>query len=83
MMIAYFPLLRFEALYTVSSEEVAKHKVKADLHYCKNIWVTSTIFWSSHAVACLLCMTNFKRVESKVEKLLLFVKLGSSCRKPS
>ena len=43
--------------------------------YCKNIWVTSTIFWSSQLHACCVCdsyITNFKGgyTKSVVEKLL-------------
>ena len=59
--------------------------------HCKNIWVTSTILWSSQLHAC--CVRDMLQtsrnasnlVESLwvVETLLLFVKLGSSCWKPS
>ena len=59
--------------------------------HCKNIWVTSTILWSSQLHACCVRDTlqtsrdAFNLIESKsvVETLLLFVNLGSSCRKPS
>ena len=61
------------------------------LLHCKNIWVTSTIFWSSQLHACCVHDTlqtskdasNLTESLSVVETLLLFVKLGSSCRKPS
>ena len=59
--------------------------------HCKNIWVTSTIFWSSQLHACCVCdMLQTSRDASNlvesfrvVETLLLFVTLGSSCRNPS
>ena len=59
--------------------------------HCKNIWVTSTIFWSSQLHACCVRDTlqtsrdasNLIESLSVVETLLLFVTLGSSCRKPS
>ena len=48
--------------------------------HCKNIWVTTTIFWSSQLHACGLygILQNFKRM-LVVEKLLS--QLGSSNRK--
>ena len=57
---------------------------------CKNIWFTSTIFWSSQLHACCVCDTlqtsrncsNLMQSLDVVEKLLLFVNLGSACRKP-
>ena len=59
--------------------------------HCKNIWVTSTIFWSCQLHACCVRDTlqtsrdAFNLVESfrVVETLLIFVTLGSSCRNPS
>ena len=59
--------------------------------HCKNIWVTSTILWSSQLHACCVRDTlqtsrdasNLIESKSVVETLLLFVNLGSSCRKPS
>ena len=50
--------------------------------HCKNIWVTSTIFWSSQLHAC--CVRDTLQTsrdasnlnQSVVEKLLHFVKLG-------
>ena len=58
--------------------------------HCKNIWVTSTIFWSSQLHACCVCdvfqtsmdASNLVESLSVVEKLLLFVKSGI-CRKRS
>ena len=50
--------------------------------HCKNIWVTSTIFWSSQLHACCVhdTLQNFKRMLpiclSVVEKLLS--QIGSS-----
>ena len=61
------------------------------LYTVKTFWVTSTLFWSSQLHACCVCDTlqtsrdAFNLIESVsvVETLPLFVKLGSSCRKPS
>ena len=57
---------------------------------CKNIWVTSTIFWSCQLHACCVCdmlqtsrdASNLMQSLNVVEKLLLFVNLGSAYRKP-
>ena len=59
--------------------------------HCKSIWVTSTILWSSQLHAWCVRDTlqtsrdasNLIESLSVVETLLLFVNLGSSCRKPS
>ena len=56
-----------------------------------NVWFTSTILWSSQLHACCVRDTlqtlwdAFNLIDSLsvVETLLLFVKLGSSCRKPN
>ena len=56
--------------------------------HCKNIWVALTIFWLSQLHTCYVRDTviNFKDasnlIQSVVEKLLYFVRLGSSCRRP-
>ena len=58
--------------------------------HCKNIWVTSTIFWSFQLHACCVRDTlqtsrnasNLIESLNVVEKLFLLVKL-ESCRKPS
>ena len=51
--------------------------------HCKNIWVTSTILWSSQLHTCCVCDTLcYNLTQSVVEKLLPFVILGSSCRRP-
>ena len=34
----------------------------AFLPHCKNVWVTSTMFWSSQLHACCVCDTNFKEM---------------------
>ena len=72
------------------STSLAAFEITAVQH-CKNIWVTSTIFWSFQLHACCLRdMLQTSRDASNlieslrvVETLLLFVKLGSSCRKSS
>ena len=59
--------------------------------HCINIWVTSTIFWSSQLHACCVHDTlqsstdasNLIESLSVVETLLIFIKWRSSCRKPS
>ena len=53
------------------------------MYHCENIWVTSTFFWSSQLHAC--CVRDMLQasrdasnlIQSVVEKLLLFVRLGS------
>ena len=63
--------------------------MQVSLFHCKNICVTSTIFRSSQLHACCVCdmlqtskdTSNLIQSLSVVEKLLLFVKLGS-CWKP-
>ena len=56
--------------------------------HCKNIWVTSSIFWSSQLHDCCVRDTlqtskdASNLIQSVVEKLLYFVRLGSSCRRP-
>ena len=58
--------------------------------HCKNIWVTSTIFWSPQLHTCcvtenIICTSGkdaYNLTPSVVDKLLPFVILGSSCRRP-
>ena len=58
---------------------------------CKNIWVTSAIFWSSQLHAYCVCdklqtsrnaSIELNQSLSAVEKVLPFVELGSSCKRP-
>ena len=54
--------------------------------HCTNVWVTSTMFWSSQLHACCVCDTlqtskGIFLFESKVEKLL--PQWGSSYKKPA
>ena len=58
------------------------------VYQCTNIWVTSTISWSSQLHACcvsgtLLTSSNdaYNLTQSILEKLLPFVILESSCRR--
>ena len=88
------------ALWSLRLSQICEHslvlrepgyKAKGNLLHCKNIWVTSTILWSSQLHACCVRDTlhtsrdasNLIESLSVVETLLLFVNLGSSCRKPS
>ena len=65
-------------------------KARQRVVHCTNIWVTSTILWSSQLQACCVHDTLQTSKDASnltesliVEMLLIFVKLGSSCRKPS
>ena len=64
-------------------QEMGLKKIPVDymcggIEHCKNIWVTSTIFWSSQLHACCVCdtlqtsrkATNLILNQSVVEKLL-------------
>ena len=71
------------------TNDVIEMQMSKTLH-CKNIWATSTIFWSSQLHACCVRDTlqtsrnasNLIESLNVVEKLLLLVKL-EPCRKPS
>ena len=79
-----------DLLGCLSSQVCPSLSLPQSLVHCKNIWVTSTIFWSSQLNACCVCDTlqtskdasSLIQSLSIVKKLLLFVKL-ESCRKPS
>ena len=63
-------------IFTISSWEGFMQNFK--IVHCKNIWVNSTIFWSSQLHACCVCdtlqtsrkATNLILNQSVVEKLL-------------
>ena len=64
------------------------HQVNHPPTHCKTTWVTSTTFWSSQLHTC--CVRDMLQtskdasnlIQIVVEKLLYFIRLGSSCRRP-
>ena len=75
-------------VYCLHSSAKSVHNSRKKQLHCKNIWVTSTIFWSSQLHVCCVrdTLQTSRDASNLVESLsvvetLLFVKLGSSCRK--